>query len=86
MVFASNLVIWAAAIWCCQPFPEMYEPFRAALMNQFWLDEYPQGPTFCAIHPVGPFLMLWDRRKSKFKKGFSGPSKKPGPITAPAQF
>uniref|UniRef100_A0AC35FJG0 Uncharacterized protein n=1 Tax=Panagrolaimus sp. PS1159 TaxID=55785 RepID=A0AC35FJG0_9BILA len=33
-------------LWCYPPNEEVYEPFKAATLTEFWLEEFPNGPVF----------------------------------------
>uniref|UniRef100_A0A914P9G2 Uncharacterized protein n=1 Tax=Panagrolaimus davidi TaxID=227884 RepID=A0A914P9G2_9BILA len=58
-----SIALFFAAMWCYPPNPDAYIPFKAALNNSFWLDEYKNGAIFVAtpssdIRIIIVFLMI----------------------------
>uniref|UniRef100_A0A914QWL2 Oligopeptide transport permease C-like N-terminal domain-containing protein n=1 Tax=Panagrolaimus davidi TaxID=227884 RepID=A0A914QWL2_9BILA len=52
IVFIYSIALLISLLFCYPPIPEVYEPYKAALNNSFWLDEYPGGPVFAAKPPA----------------------------------
>ena len=55
ILFGTFLINFAGMMWCYPANLDVYHKFKGALMNDFWLEEYQNGPIFVATEIVSKF-------------------------------